>query len=691
MLNISRDVLHMHNVRGEGMVKFAEAREQYAKTGDRKFLERPWPLGAERTNDYMLEMIENVTDATARYRPVAYNCGDELSVTYYVTPFDYDFSPESLEQFRVWLEEEYETLAALNAEWETDFATWDAVMPMPADEARGRGNFAPWADHRTFMEVCYADFFRFMDDEIEARDPGARLGISGTQAAEAYGGYDWSRLTSALDFGQTYDHKTTGEMQRSFGDMLTAPWWGYAQTDPALGHRLWRRMLNGADGGSYYTWSYIYWPDLTWTTSTADSISHMEQITGGIARLLDACEERAADVWVHYSQPSIHGAWITGGQNVFSDNRGGWVKAIEDLGMQMEFVSYAEIEDGALSDAMPRALVLPYSVALSDAEVAEIEAYASAGGVVIGDARIGLMDEHCRTRETGALDALFGIRRAFVDPSARRPEGEASFSQALDGADPTGIGFQDYSGEEITLTTGQALGEMGGQPALVVNNVGEGRAILLNMLVDSYGRRAQLGVDAPLRDLIAETLKLADVAAPIGVSLTGDHHAYVARYVDGGTTFVGVVRDLDEGGAQVTLDLGEPSQVYDVREGRSLGRKARVTASMEPGECVMYALLPYEVTGVRVRPREETVSRGDEVSYTVSLEANAEAGLHVYRVEVTDPTGDRRKCYDAQVTAERGVVSGSFGLALNDEPGRWTIRATDVATGVSGEAQVAVE
>ncbi len=691
VLGMSRDVLHMDNVRGEGMVKFSEAREQYAKTNDRKFLERPWPLGAQRTKDYVLERVEEATAATARYRPVGYNCGDELSVTYYVTPFDYDFSPESLAQFRAWLQEQYQTLAALNAEWETDFATWDAVTPMPADEARGRGNFAPWADHRTFMEVSYADFFRFVDDEIEARDPGARLGISGTQAAEAYGGYDWSRLTDALDFGQTYDHKTTGEMQRSFGGLLTAPWWGYAQTDPALGHRLWQRLLNNADGGSYFTWSYVYWPDLTWTQSTADSIPHMEQIQGGIARLLDSCEERAADVWVHYSQPSVHGAWITGGQNAFSENRSGWVKAIEDLGMQMEFVSYAQIEDGALTDAMPGALVLPYSVALSDAEVAQIEAYARAGGVVIGDARIGLMDEHCRTRETGALDALFGVRHVAIDPAARRPEGEASFSRALDGADPTGISFQGYAGEEIALTTGQALGEMAGRPALVLNNVGEGRAILLNMLVDSYLRRVQLGVDEPLRSLIAETLKFAGVASPIGVSVTGGHHAYVARYVDGGTTFVGVVRDLAEGGAQVTLDLGAPTQVYDVREGRSLGRKARVTASLESGECVLYALLPYEVTGVRVRPREETVSRGDEVSYTVSVEANAEPGLHVYRVEVTDPTGDRREWYDAQVTAERGVASGAFGLALNDEPGRWTIRATDVATGVTGEAQVAVE
>ncbi len=693
VLGVAAGTLHTDSVRGEDMIPFAKAREMYAKTGEKKYLHRPWPLQAERTREQVRERVEQATEATARYRPLGYNCGDELSVTHYVTPFDYDFSPSALEHFREWLQTEYETLAALNAEWATDFATRDAVMPMTAEEVRGRGNYAPWADHRTFMEVSYANFFRFIDDEIEARDPGARLGISGTQAAEAYGGYDWWRLTDALDFAQTYDHKTTGEMHRSFHDMLTAPWWGYAQTDPNLGHRLWRRLLNDNDGGSYFTWSYVYWPDLTWTESTADSIPHMEDIQGGIARLLNACDERAADVWVHYSHPSIHGSWITGGQDTFTNNRGGWVKAIEDLGMQMKFVSYAQIEKGALTEDMPRALVLPYSVAISDEEASEIEAYVKAGGTVIGDARIGLMDEHCRARDVGALDDLFGIRRASMEPSARRPRGEATFSAAEHGCDPRDISFEGYGGEDIRATDAMAYGEMGDRPALLLNFVGEGRAILLNMFAESYQRRAKLGVVAPLRALLSETLALGGVTPPFEVEVSDGHTAYVARYVDGGTTIVGVVRDLAEGGATVSLGLGEDAWVYDMREGGSLGRTSRLSTSMAPGECRMYALLPYEVQEVRVRSRSETVEPGQIVDYTVSVKAppNVEPGLHVYRIEVTDATGDRCDWYDTRLTASGGVAGGEFRLALDDEPGVWTIRATDVATGVEGELQVTVE
>lgn len=690
-LGIVGDVLHMNNVRGEGMVRFSGAREQYAKTGDIRWLERPYPLQAEETRALVADKVAQVTAATERYRPVGYSCGDELSVTYYVTPFDYDFSPVALEHFRTWLQGEYESLAALNAEWDTDFASWDEVMPMTAEQVRERGNYAPWADHRSFMEFSLAEFFDFTDNELERHDPGARIGISGTQAAEAYGGYDWWRLTEALDFGQTYDHQNTGIMHRSFHDFLTAPWWGYAQTGPPLSNRLWRRMLEANDGASFYTYNYLFWPDYTWTQCTSEALPVVREIQGGLARLLDACAEREADVLVHYSQPSIHGAWITGGQTVFRDNRGGWIQAIEDSGMQVSFLAYAQLEEGALTEMMPRVFLLPYSVALSDAEVAEIEAYVRAGGTVVADARIGLMDEHCRLRETGALDELFGVRRAAVEPGAPRPEGVARFTATLDECDPTGISFDGFGGEELTLTTGRALGEMAGRPAFIVNEVGQGRAVLLNLFADTYQRRRGLGVGEPMRRLLAEALELGGARAPIGVEVSGEHFVYCARFRDGDSRFVGVVRDTDEGGSEVHLTLPEPRHVYAIRTGEYLGMRDRLSTPLGPGECVLYALLPYEVTGVRVRARAASVSPGETVEFLVSVVTNGDAGLHVYDVEVSGPSGEVCPWYGTQLTAPRGVASGQFTLALDDRPGRWTIRARDVATGVTGETQITVK
>jgi len=692
LMSVVGGVLSVGHRRAEGKLTFQEQREQYTKTHDKKFLERPYCLNAEDTRQMVAEKLTKITAAVAKYRPAGYVCGDELSVTYYVTPFDYDFTPGCLEKFREWLKEQYPNLNGLNEEWETDFASWEQVVPMTAEEVRDRGNYAPWADHRTFMEVTYANFFRFADAALEKGDPGARLGISGSQAATAYGGYDWWRLTDALDFVQAYDHQNTGEMHRSFHDMLTAPWWGYASTGPRLEHQLWRRLLNDNDGGSFFVYTYIFWPDYSYTQSTSDAKEYLADIQSGLARLLHECDERATDVYVHYSHPSIHGAFITGGQNLFRDNRDGWIKAIEDSGLQMKFLAYAQLDAGELTRLMPAAFVLPYSVALSDAEAAEIRRYVEAGGTLIADARCALMDEHCRARVTGALDDLFGIKRAAVDPKAKRPEGEAGFTRALEGCDPRDISFEGFGGEPgVSLDGGQALGEMAGLPALVVNQVGKGRAVLLNLLLDSYPRRRSVGVGEPVRQLIKRVLALGGVKPQVEAQVSGDQHLYIARYLSGDATYVGVLRDTSEGQSHVRSRFAEAAHVYDLRQGEYLGNTAQTAAPIAPGHCKVYSLLPYEVTGLKVRARRADSKPGETVKFTVAVETqDAKPGMHVCRVEVTDPAGVVRPYYGAQLTGQRGVATGEFDLALDDPPGAWTITATDVATGVTGTGQFTV-
>ena len=693
VMDVVGGVLRLSSVRGEGLMNFEQQREAYTRTGEKQYLQRPYCLNSEETRQMVADNVARITAAAAKYRPVGYNCGDELSITHYVTPFDYDFTPVCLERFREWLQDQYGTLAALNEEWQTNFNAWEDVMPMTATEVSEHGSYAPWADHRSFMEFTFADFFRFADRTIEEHDPGARLGVYGTQAAEAYGGWDWYRLTDALDYAQTYDHQNTGEMHRSFGrDFVSAPWYGYAVTNPRMQYTVWRRLLNDNAGASYYTYNYLFWPDYTYTRSTADALGAMTDINNGVAALLKACEGRASDVLVHFSMPSIHGAYITGGPTLFRDNRAGWVSAIEDSGMQMEFLAYAQVEDGELTGRMPKAFVLPYSVALSDAEVAEIRRYVEAGGTVIADVRTGLMTQHCRMRQTGALDELFGIRRASVDPRGKRPEGQASFTQSLEGFDPTGISLDGFGGETgIELAGGRALGGFDGQPALIVNPVGKGRAVLLNLFLDSYARRKGLGISEPMRELVAGALRLAGVEPPIWAQVADGHSVYIARYLSGEATYVGALRDTGEGRSQVKLQLPGRVQVYDMREGRYLGETASIEAVLSPGECKMYTLLPYQVAGVNVRLTGDRVRPGDSVEYSVSADAEGrQRGMHAFRVEVTGPDGKPREWYGTQLVAGKGATPGSFRLALNDQPGAWTIKATDIATGVTGQGQVRV-
>jgi hypothetical protein len=117
-------------------------------------------------------------------------------------------------------------------------------------------------------------------------------------------------------------------------------------------------------------------------------------------------------VAIHFSMASVRGAWISDGQiqaglddekNPPSKNtaelmkrRDAWTKALERQGVQFRFLATPQIESGMLDKY--RVLILPYSIALSDKEAAEIGRFMDRGGIVYGDDQTGRMDAHCRWR-----------------------------------------------------------------------------------------------------------------------------------------------------------------------------------------------------------------------------------------------------------------------------------------------------
>ena len=83
----------------------------------------------------------------------------------------------------------------------------------------------------------------------------------------------------------------------------------------------------------------------------------------------------------------------------------------------------------------------------------------------------------------------------------------------------------------------------------------------------------------------------------------------------------------------------------------------------------------------------ETVRAGGRVDLAISLETaeTAADGPHVFVLEVFGPAGKKVSCYGGNLVAENGTTTGGFLTALNDTPGRWRVRARDVASGLAAE------
>lgn len=385
------------------------------------------------------KLRSNIT--RAKTGPVlAYALDDEISLTSFTSPADFDWSPEGLARFRTWLQSEYGTLDKLNSEWDSRFAKWDDVEPKTVDDVRpfhqqpfDKWNLAPWMDHRRFMNTAWADLLADLTKEANALDPLRPAGFVGGQAPSTYGGFDYALLCDAVQWMEAYDIGGSNEILRSFWGQSKPHVQTYFLTESPAQDKwfLWYYLVHGNSG-------VICWPDTDkgpwFQNGTArDSVKALSstfgEVQGPISEIFQGAKFQHDGIALYYSQPSIEASWIMDIQphgrtwvnrsssmnnNNATDilNRQAWMKLLEDSGFQYNFVSYRDIiQRGAPALGDYRVLILPRTFALSDKEAVAIREWVARGGTLIADYLPGILDEHGKGRRVGALDDVFGVQR----------------------------------------------------------------------------------------------------------------------------------------------------------------------------------------------------------------------------------------------------------------------------------------
>jgi hypothetical protein len=399
---------------------YLKRKKMYAETRDKQYLTREVTLQSPDFEASVRKQFSGRTRDMAALNPFAYYLADESSLTCYTDPFDVDWAPEAIAGFRAWLRKEYGSLERLNAGWGTSFASWPAVVPMTTEEAQKHGNFAPWADHRIYMEREFVRAFARARDWLKEMDPGGRPSISGTQVPTAHNGCDWYAIDQELEYIQPYSGGSQDAMHHLFNPKLRITGFtGYGTVGDQAKYQQWQRLFYGHSGASIF-WHYTMLnPDLTLSEQGSALAETFQQLQSGIARVFMDAPVVEDGVAIHFSMASIRGAWITDGViradmgNVNSSSksyadlvrrRDAWVRELEAQGVQFRFLATQQIEAGELDKY--KLLILPYSIALSDAEASAIERFVARGGRVLADEHVGRMDERCRWRKTPVGAAL---------------------------------------------------------------------------------------------------------------------------------------------------------------------------------------------------------------------------------------------------------------------------------------------
>jgi hypothetical protein len=592
---------------------------RWKDTRDEASLVRDYCLDDPQWRAWGRAEMQKVARGNRDYSPLLYDIRDELSVTISANPFDYDFNPIALTAFREWLATQYPSLAALNAQWETQFKAWDEIKPFTTDQIKNRmasgealprgrpdwqalqrlrfhprtareqptrWNFSPWADHRTYMDVSLA---RALDDFRQAArvvDPHTPVGIEGTQMPHAFGGYDLWRLAGVLDWVEPYD---IGNAREIFGSFMPGKIFlttVFEKETRAASRRLWHLLLQG-DRGCIIWWSEdcLDWKnaELPLTAKARALEPVLREMTSPLARVFMLATKDYDPIALHYSQPSIQVAWLLestvdgstwlrrfssyeASHNHQAKVRNSWLKIFQDLGYTPRFISQAQMEQGELEKSGIRVLVLPSSWAMSDRErdaISAAQRRAQSPLVVYGNDLPGIFDAHARLRTNWS--ARF-YQDNHLPPAVALP---AAFAQ-------------------LDATQGPPQSRSGDVGAYARDRLKPVPDLSWAQWVATHRLPLTPPVTVPLEARVRVHRFRLGNARLLALERGIDYHMSEDLKQAGGNEAL-------EQPADITAVLAEAAHVYDLRAARYLGRLREIKCRLDPWRPSLFALLPEPV------------------------------------------------------------------------------------------------
>ncbi len=611
---------------------------------------RPYSLADPETRKLLKEHLQKNVTVTRQGPVAAYSFDDEVSLGVFNSPCEVDGSAASVAGYHTWLERQYGTIENLNQRWQSQYKDFSQAAPVSFEDIRGNHNRPPfrqwnlacWMNWRSYMDWQLADCLRELTLFTNQLDPATPAGITGGQQPAPYGGYDYSQVSGAVQWIESYDIGGTCEILRSLWcwprrKPYVQTWFstGEAKRDAWF---LWYYLLHGCRG-------VIAWPDRdgSWfhygdggiAPFIRENTETIREVQSELSRsILDPAVRFDADpIAVFYSHPSVQASWVMdaathkgtwpnrsssmdNNNQSAGINRVAWFKLLEDCGYQYQVVTADQVAAGELVKQGYRVLILNRAICLSDAQAAAMVDFVKQGGTIIAESVTGVLDENGVGRaKGGVLDELFGIQRdeskGYLDGRGiteidgekyQKPFGERlSYQGALK---YQGIAVYERG---TRASGGQAGGSTGGADVLIAKRTGAGRSVYLNLTPVAYfDMDSRLGEYGTVwREIMGNLLKESGLAPRVQVLAEGKPvplaEAVFWRKEDKMT--LGIIKNptrkaaTSEAGAihgvtgepmEIQIVWREPAvKIRNLRSGESLPDGTKISVLWKPWEAVL--------------------------------------------------------------------------------------------------------
>lgn len=472
---------------------------------------------------------------------------DEASSTRHNAPLDTCQCEHCLKAFRAYVKRRFPDVDALNAALGTHYLNFDVAVPVSTDQVRGRelgdqslpADLQPFSLWLDFVDDQFATAVRTIRERVQAAVPRVPVGLTGLAVPGPFGGHDYGRLIPGDTLAEPYNIGGSIELCRS---LVSRGAHRYATLIPPdkeseagqinLGAYVRARMMAMASQGMA---GVVVWNDRTVADEKGEETKFGAAVRAAFEKhgaeldALAGAEIDPSPVWVVESHESVRAWWMIdsakdgltwvrrlasyeAGHSTSQAARLSWIRLLQDLGQQPQFVTAKSLAERLLSER-PRCVVLPATLALSDAAVTALNVYVRNGGSLLADHSTALYDEHLQRRERGGLDELFGIQRRSLqwnDLLVR--EGRATSRDPGLPAAERGL-------------RGETSHQESDADTFLERSIGGGHAYYLNSPVAAYDSwrldPAQIGRASELRRRVRGALRRARVAPICEVSGKG--------------------------------------------------------------------------------------------------------------------------------------------------------------------------
>jgi len=631
-------------------------------------------------------------------------------------------SESCLIKFREFLKNQYKEIENLNKQWDTDYISFDEIMPLDeetknsiVEKAKKTKNYSYLIDQWLYNYFIFSDTIRFAKEKLKEIDPEEKIkiGCSTPLWNWPFRGYDWSQIMKYIDYFTPYAPYTGSDVEqfeagRSFakeGTILSGHYGSYVGSGAIIDTAYQKQMpyILLFNGCSNAFWYHLNQGGETGISPSLDpypcfksTSEEINKLKNGIAKLLLKQKEVNKDIAIYWSTPSYLFSFLVSGPSV------PWrlntiIYALEEMGYQYDFISPEQVKNGKLKDY--KVFFLPISQCIGKDEAEKIKEFVKNGGILIGDVKTGNFDEHGKIWKENPLSEVFGVK--WKDPLQPIGNMDIQFNGEYRGKSFSGPLIEKVNVDtSLVLNGAKSVFNIDGTPFITYNDYGKGTAVCLNFTHAD----GDWTINSNFRNILKVILSVHDIKSD--VEINGEINDFKPggfipgfefhHFVDGDIEYFALTRrHTDNKGDEIkgnfTINFGKMGHLYDVLNEKYIGLKDKIDGIILPYDVKLFSLYPYKLEKIDVELNKRNYFSGEEIEGKIKLKTDKIPGRHVVNIQVKRPDGKLVKYLRQNIEIKNGEGNFKIPIAINEQEGEWEILFKDTGTGIKNVVKIKVQ